>query len=222
MPFFEPVSPPQFEEPQPTERVWIPLRWDRPSEGTLPTVVGISQPFARTDNVAFVLDHLRVYPNGFQLVVVAMMNPRIPHELFMGGFASFSLLTASTLPAPDTEKTPPPPRPPRPPFRRGMLDLAPRVGIRFSDGRSAGTGQRSIFDVAKDEDGVPTEPVILGGGYNGSGGRFRFEHWVFPVPTPGPLEVFAEWAVAGIEETSILISGDAVRDAAQRAIILWS
>jgi hypothetical protein len=169
-----------------------------------------------------VLDHLRVYPNGFQLALVAMPNPRVPPELFMGGFASSSLLTASPARAPDTKKTPAPPRPPRPPFRRGMLDLVPRIGIRFSDDRSAGTGLRSIFDVPKGEDGVPTEPVIVGGGYNGSGGRFRFEHWVFPLPTPGPLEVFAEWAVADIEETSIIISGDDVRKAAQHAIILWS
>jgi hypothetical protein len=55
MPFFEPASPAPFEEQQLTERVWAPPRWDRPSEGTLPTVVGISQPFARTDNVVFAL-----------------------------------------------------------------------------------------------------------------------------------------------------------------------
>jgi hypothetical protein len=224
MSFFEPVSPPPFEEQQPTERVWAPPRWDRPSEGTMPTVVGVSQPFARSDNVAFVLDHLRVYPNGFQLLLVAMTNPRLPDQFQMGGgFASFSLIAAASTPTPDTERTPPvPPSPPRPPLRRGMLDMAPRVGIRFSDGRSAGAEPQSIFDVAKDQDGVPTEPVIVSGGYSGGGGRFRFEHWVFPLPTPGPLEVFAEWTVAGIQESSVVISGDDVREAAQHAIVLWS
>ena len=219
MPFFEPVSPPPSEELQPTERIWSPPRWDRPSEGALPTVVGISEPFARTDNVAFVLDHLNVYPNGFQLLLVVMTNPRLPDEFRMGGFESFSLIAAATHAVPDAEKTP---VPPRPPFRRGMLDGAPRVGIRFSDGRSAGTEPQSIFDVPKDEDGVPTEPVIVGGGYGGGGGRFRFEYWVFPLPTPGPLEVFAEWAVAGLHESRVVISGDEVCEAAQRAIVLWS
>ncbi|MDQ1447070.1 MAG: hypothetical protein QOC79_41, partial [Actinomycetota bacterium] len=53
-------------------------------------------------------------------------------------------------------------------------------------------------------------------------GHFRFEYWVFPLPTPGRLEVFAEWPLAGMEETSVVISGDDVLDAARQAIILWS
>jgi hypothetical protein len=48
------------------------------------------------------------------------------------------------------------------------------------------------------------------------------EYWVFPLPTPGPLEVFAEWSIAGIEESSIAISGDDVREAARHAVVLWS
>jgi len=64
--------------------------------------------------------------------------------------------------------------------------------------------------------------VIVGHGGGGGGGHFRYEHWVFPLPPPGPLEVFAEWSTAGIDETSIVISGDDVRDAAQHAIVLWS
>ncbi len=102
-----------------------------------------------------------------------------------------------------------------------MQDMAPRIGVRFSDGQSAGTRQQSIY-VPKDDDGVPTGPVVFGGSFGGGGGHFRFEHWVFPLPSPGPLEVFAQWQFAGLEETSIVISGDDVREAAQRATILWS
>ena len=85
-----------------------------------------------------------------------------------------------------------------------------------------GSAPQSIFEVAKDEEGVPTQPVIVGGGGGGGGGHFRFEYWVFPLPTPGRLEVFAEWPLAGMEETSVVISGDDVLDASRRAIILWS
>ena len=79
-----------------------------------------------------------------------------------------------------------------------------------------------MFDVPKDDDGVPTQPVIVGSGGGGGGGHYRFEHWVFPLPPPGPLEVFAQWPVAGIGETSIVLSGDDVRAAARNAIVLWS
>jgi hypothetical protein len=100
--------------------------------------------------------------------------------------------------------------------------MGPRIGIRFSSGQSAEAHRRSPFDVPRDEQGIPTEPVIAVGGDGGGNGHFRFEYWIFPLPTPGPLEVFAEWAIAGVEETSIVISGDDIREAAQHAIVLWS
>ena len=222
MPFFEPISPPPPEEHEQAERVWAPPRWDRPSEGTLPVTFAVSQLFGRTVNAAFALDHLRVYPNGFQLVVTVIANPRLPPELHMGGFASFSLMATAKTTSADEDKPNPPPPPPRIRLRGGMLDMAPRLGIRFSNGQSAGSAPQSMFEVAKDEEGVPTQPVIVGGGGGGGGGHFRFEYWVFPLPTPGRLEVFAEWPLAGMEETSVVISGDDVLDASRRAIILWS
>jgi hypothetical protein len=228
MPFFEHAPPPLPEESHATERIWLPPRWDRPSEGTLPAIVGATQIFARTENAAFALEHVRVYPNGFQLVVTMISNPRIAPEFEMGGFATFGTLAvtkadASDASDPSDTPTPPPAAPPR--RRLGpsrFFEMTPRVGIRFSNGHTAGTKEHASFDTPRDVDGVPTEPVIVEGGFNGSGGNVRFQYWVFPLPTPGPLEVFAEWTHAGIEETSIVLSGDDIRNAAQRAIVLWS
>ncbi len=256
MAFFEPLPPPPPDDPEPAETIWAPPRWDRPSEGTLPAVVGVSQLFGRTENVALALDHLRVYPNGFQLAVSSISSPRLPPELQMGGFSSFSLLAVGAAEPPeqddakksdakksdakksdakksDTKKSdakksdaekPPPPEPPRRfPLRPGrMFDSGPRIGVRFANGQSAGDRLVSMFDVAKDDDGVPTQPVIVGGGGGGGGGHFRFEYWVFPLPAAGPLEVFAEWSVVGLAEMKVVLDGDAVRDAAQRATVIWS
>ena len=223
MPFFEPESPSPAEEPAETERVWLPPRWDRPSEGTLPAVVGVSRLFGRTENAAFALDHLRVYPNGFQLVLSIVTSPRLPPEMHMGSFTTLSLIaTSETTPPEKGDAAPPPRSAPVRPRGRGVFEMAPRVGIRFSNGQTAGNGPQSMFDVPKDDDGVPTQPVIVGSGGGGGGGHYRFEHWVFPLPPPGPLEVFAQWPVADIGETSIVLSGDDVRAAGQNAIVLWS
>jgi hypothetical protein len=220
VPFFEPFAEPSPEPQQPAERSWAPPEWDRPSEGTLPAIIGVSRLLGRTDNVALAVDHVRVYPNGFQIVVSTRTNPRLPPELRTGGFASVTLLAArSAAPDRDDATTPLPP-PPLLPHHR--LHMGPRIGIRFSNGQSAGADRQSPFEVAKDEHGIPTGPVILGGGGGGGNGHFRFDYWVFPLPPPGELEVFAEWKIAGIEETSIVINGDDIRDAAQHATILWS
>jgi hypothetical protein len=220
VPFFEPLDEPPPEFQQEGERSWAPPAWDRPSEGTLPAVVGVSRLLSRTDNVAVAVDHVRVSPNGFQIVVGVLSNPRLAPELRTGGFASFSLI-AARRPAPDEDDATP--RVPSPPLRPYPgWHMGPRMGVRFSNGQSAQALGLSPFDVPKDEEGIPTEPVIRGGGGGGGNGIFRFEYWIFPLPPPGPLEVFAEWPTAGIEETSIVLDGDEIRAAAHRAIVLWS
>ncbi len=184
----------------------------------MPAVLGVSQLFARAGDVALALDHLRVYPNGFQLVTTIMTSPRLPPALQMGGFHTLALLAARTAPKGDETRAPAaPPRWPRP-----GLAMGPRLGVQFSNGQRAGGRPVSPFEVDRDERGVPKEPVMTMGGGGGGGGQYRWEHWVFPLPTPGDLVVFAEWSSVGIEESTIVLSGDDVREAATRAIVLWS
>jgi hypothetical protein len=219
MSFFDPLPEPvPVPLRQTDEESWSPPLWDRPSEGTLPAIVGISHLFARSENLALALDHLRVYPNGFQLVVSALTSPRLPPELRMGGFHTLSLFSARTPSTEDTE--PPEPIPAHPRLGNFLMD-GPRIGVQFADGQRAGSRPGALFDVAKDDAGIPTEPVMIPGGGGGSDGHFQWEQWVFPLPSLGPLTVFAEWSGAGIEESSVVISGDDVRDAAHRAVVLW-
>jgi hypothetical protein len=219
VPLFDPLPEPPSEVVNlDAEREWSPPTWDRPSEGTVPAVFGVSQLFARTDDLAVALDHVRVYPNGFQLVTTAVTNPRLPPALQMGGFHTMTLI-ASRAAQPDAQKAA---RPllrlaPRPSFPMG-----PRLGVQFSNGQRAGARPQSPYEAAKDERGFPTEPIIGMGGGGGGSGQYRWEQWVFPLPSPGDLVVFVEWAAAGIEETSVVISADNIREAAQRAIVLWS
>jgi hypothetical protein len=218
VPFFDPLpEPPSEVADLEAEREWSPPTWDRPSEGTLPAVLGVSLLFTRTEDAALALDHVRVFPNGFQLITTVMTNPRLPSALQMGGIHSIGLRAARTVPAGEPKIQPPAPLRQRPPFMMG-----PRLGVEFSNGQRAGAQARSPYDVAKDERGFPAAPIITSGGGGGGGGRYRWEHWVFPLPSPGQLVVFAEWSAIGIEESSVVLSADDIREAAQRASVLWS
>jgi hypothetical protein len=103
----------------------------------------------------------------------------------------------------------------------------PRVGVRFSDGRTAGRAVAARFgsrqEVPKDANGFPTEPIVgmAGGGGGGSGG-WRYGTWVYPLPPEGPVEIFVSVPVAGLDEGSTVVDGGEIRAAAQRAAVVWT
>jgi hypothetical protein len=103
--------------------------------------------------------------------------------------------------------------------RMGMV----RIGVLFADGRRGGQGlTRGRGDLAKDPDGVPTEPFVgFAGGGGGSGG-WRFGAWVFPLPPDGPLEIFVALPPPADREYRTVVSGSDVRAAAPRARVIWS
>lgn len=103
--------------------------------------------------------------------------------------------------------------------RMGMV----RIGVRFADGRVAGQGPlHGRADLAKDEEGFPTEPFVgFAGGGGGSGG-WRFGAWVFPLPPDGPLEIFVALPPPSNSEYHTVVDGSAVRAAAQRAKVIWT
>lgn len=95
--------------------------------------------------------------------------------------------------------------------------------MRFSDGREAGRKRQNRGDVAKDADGVPTEPIV---GFAGGGGGvqqgWRMGVWVFPLPPDWPMEIFIGLPAAGLVETSITIEESAVRAVAAHAQVIWT
>jgi hypothetical protein len=193
MSFFEPFPPP----PPPGEHRWAPPAWDRPSEGTLPAIVPVGEIVHRGDVVVVEIDHLRVYPNGFTINVVILMNPHLDPS------------TAGRILRGDGG----------PPAEHRF----PRIGVRFADGRTAGreAGFPGSFDVPKDEQGIPTVPVLrMVGGGGGSGG-YHYRVWVFPLPPAGPVELHVSLPSADPSESKIVIDGAEIRAAAERATIVW-
>jgi hypothetical protein len=68
----------------------------------------------------------------------------------------------------------------------GPVHRWPRIGIHFSDGRAAGR-EATLFhgghlNVAKDDRGIPTEPILTMTGGGGGSHGWDFSVWVFPLP----------------------------------------
>ena len=193
MSFFEPLPPPPPER----ARQWGPPAWDRPSEGTLPVVVPVNEIVHRSDRVVAQLDHLRVYPNGFTINVFALTNPHLDEE-------RLSMLAARGLD----------------PGHRW-----PRIGVRFADGRTAGreaTFHGGHLGVAKDDRGIPTEPILTMAGGGGGSGGWHFSVWVFPLPPAGPLEVYVAFPAMDAPESKAVLDGGLVRSAGEQANVIWS
>ena len=193
MSFFEPLPPPPPER----ARQWAPPSWDRPSEGTLPAIVPVGEVVHRTDDVVVELEQLRVYPNGFTINLFILTNPHVGQ-----GRANYRMLGGA---GPD------------------QALRFPRIGVRFADGRTAGREANlgSNLDVAKDDRGIPTEPILrMTGGGGGSDG-YHFGVWVYPLPPDGPLDVYVSLPAADDPESKVVLDGAAVRSAAERAQVIW-
>jgi hypothetical protein len=205
MPFFEPLPPePDLSQEQPSG--WRPPLWDRPSEALLGEPVPIVALLAKTDRVAVALSHVDAYPNGFTFEIIIIANPMAPRGGTRTGI--FGTMTPGT--------------------RRG-----PRVGFEFADGtRVAAAGSWGelvpqsgpvpvVGQVAKDELGIPTEPIVSALGVGGGGQHFRMGFWCFPLPPPGPMKAFIEWADAHVAETMTMIDADPILDASSRVVTIW-
>jgi hypothetical protein len=102
--------------------------------------------------------------------------------------------------------------------RMGMV----RIGVRFADGRAGGQGfAPGRHALAKDQEGVPTEPFVGFAGGGSSGSSWRFGAWVFPLPPDGPLEIFVASPPPANSEYSAVVNGSDVRAAARRARVIW-
>jgi len=80
--FFEPQPPPPFTwEPQLAERDWEPPLWQRASEAVLPWVYPINAVVHRNDEFVIAVDHLSVYPNGFNIHSTVLHDPHREHDV---------------------------------------------------------------------------------------------------------------------------------------------
>lgn len=86
------------------------------------------------------------------------------------------------------------------------------MGLELSDGRRVSTLRLP---------GTPDDVVFASGG--GSGGEASVEQswWLSPLPPEGPLRFVLRCAELGLEETSVVLDGTAIRRAAEDVVTLW-
>lgn len=192
--FFEPPPDPP-ERPEPTRYRMPP--WIAAPRGTLPGVVALERVIAQTEKVAVCVTRLAAYPTGFEFDIV-------------------------TIAAPGVEDVDPMLFEHHHRLRTGKRDIPPellRFGVRFADGAKATNTSGPGFPLGR---GTPEGPVFSLGGGGGGGGDWNQTVWVWPLPPPGPLRFVCEWPAMGIPLTHVEVDSQLVRDASERALVVFS
>lgn len=157
----------------------------------LGAAVPIRLVLARTGNVVVAITNGTAYPTGFQFTVD--VRCREPQW----GNDPFEM--------------------PFHPRRRGKASSKElRLGIQLSDGRKATS--LDGFPRPREES---SGPVLVQGGGGGGGRSWTWRFWLYPLPPAGPLAFVCEWPAEDIELTRHEIDAGLVREAGERADVLW-
>lgn len=207
VPFFEP--PPPIEPPERPPRP----PWLGPPDGLIGEVAPLRATLVRSENLIVVGDRFVCYPSGFEFTLAVRMRHTIPGPRMIHGLGP-AMRAVPGQPLPDD-----------------ML----RFGVAFADGRKAtnlaprpfgppGSGVvrtvRGRTNVGPGES-EPEPPLLVPHG--GSGGDRRWEQncWVWGLPPEGVMGVVVEWPAEGIGETRVDLDADVIREAAERAEVIW-
>jgi hypothetical protein len=91
-----------------------------------------------------------------------------------------------------------------------------RFGVQLADGSKAVYEEATPFG-----DQEPAGPVLASAGGGGGGRSWNFAVWLWPLPPPGPLAFVVQWPAKGIPETWQQADAGSIREAAERAEVLW-
>jgi hypothetical protein len=172
---------------------WVPPAWDRPSEGTVHSVLALNELVLQNDLIVITVDHLEVYPNGFTISLIMRVNPRRVREVFeVLGPAGPNALPRVRVRFADGRET------------------------------KSGPVQGSLLDLAKDEHGIPADPYMNMASTRAAIAGWRALAWVYPLPPDGPFEIFVSLESGDEGESSVVVDGSAVRAAADQAREIWT
>lgn len=193
--FFDP--PPQAPEPYGPRTRYRSKPWHGPPPATIPATVAVGRVLARTEDVAVAVTALQVYPAGLQLELLTFRRPEVEHR----AGEHFDPLVFH-----------------HPRTGTALSDDVLRLGVAFADGRKATNLAHEFGFTRPADDGI----VLRSDGGGGGGERYAQTYWIWPIPSRGPLTVVCEWPSYGVPVTRLDLDGDAIRDAAGRATVIFS
>ncbi|WP_171027274.1 hypothetical protein [Pseudarthrobacter sp. NamB4] len=98
-------------------------------------------------------------------------------------------------------------------------------GVQFPDGSKAGTGIVGPHGLLESGGQQPEPPTLVLNDGGGSGGGDEFSGscllWLWPLSPAGELRLVAQWLDFGLEETSIMLDGRQLREAAAGVQQYW-
>jgi hypothetical protein len=162
----------------------VPPAWTGPSEYELGLASAPQAVLGRTDRVVVILDTLRRYSNGLELVFEVICRDPLRLVAFKAGT----------------------------PLASGGNPGGMRVGYASSDGHCAGEQPTDMSTLPRDAEGIPHISVIVL--TLGRVGQYAFElrAWCWPLPAQGPMTVYVEWPELGIPESTARVDVDCSRN----------
>ncbi|MBR7833231.1 hypothetical protein KDL01_08140 [Actinospica durhamensis] len=198
MGFFDAFPVP--EPPEPPRRA--PARaWRDPGRNVMPVTLVVDGLLVRRPEFAVFLNDFRVYRSGFAFAVNVLRKPRRPGE-------DHDRRTESPFDHP-----------------RRVLGSEAKVrrdlqfGVRFADGRGAAIGPGLVPPHARGS--RPEPPLISMRGGHGGNGYWQQALWVWGLPEEGDVDLVYSWAAEDVAEARLSLDGDALREGAGRAAVLW-
>lgn len=191
--FFPPPPERPEREPFPAQPEWL-----GPPGNVLPGPVAASVLLGRSDQAVVLAHGLLAYPQGLAFdLLIRLRNGDAFNAFEPFGHAHFGG-----------------------PLGPGPLpDDALRFGVQFADGRKATNLDATHWELHGNAD--PEGPMLTPRGGGGGGGTWDMSHWLWPLPSPGPLTFVIEWTGRGIALTRTEVDAGEILAAAERAEVLW-
>lgn len=185
------MTTPILPEPadDPPQRRYVAPPWARIQVEYLQTPLALSRVLGVVEgDLALTLGRIEVFPAGITFSLRLLPRPNGPAQ----DEELYAQLTG---------------------YGAARLDDRLRIGLRYADGRVA--TNRVIHGPDGSE---PPEAAIVTTGAHGDGAVNESEHWAWPIPDVGDLELLFAWPAKGLLETSVVLEGGILREAAARAL----
>jgi hypothetical protein len=182
-------------------RVYPP--WTSEDDRVIPVTIEWDRVLIDTPVIVAYASELCAYPSGFDLQISAALRPDESGVQDRDLEARVRLGPANNPRDPDTAEE---------------LAAMFRVGVQFADGRGA-VADPTHHRGPRAPD--LTLPMVAFGRRHWSAGIADGTVRVYGLPDQGDVTLFYQWLEFEVPESSVVIDGDALRAAAERATVLW-